>query len=74
MSVSHHRLYIFTGKGGVGKTSIAMAFTKYLVNKGINAKYNCFHQNPEKNLEVALNLPISISKWKKVPKCTLAEN
>ncbi len=57
MSAHYHRLYIFTGKGGVGKTTIAMAFTKYLVSKGINAKYNCFHQNPEKKLEADLKLP-----------------
>ncbi|MBP9681678.1 MAG: hypothetical protein KBD76_09760, partial [Bacteriovorax sp.] len=53
----HHRLYIFTGKGGVGKTALAMAFTKYLESRGINVKYNCFHQTPEKILEKELNLP-----------------
>ncbi len=52
-----HRLYIFTGKGGVGKTTLAMAFTKYLENLGMNVKYNCFHQNAEKNLENELDLP-----------------
>lgn len=52
-----HRLYIFTGKGGVGKTTLAMAFTKHLQKKGINVKYNCFHQNPEKALEVSVALP-----------------
>lgn len=52
-----HRLYIFTGKGGVGKTTLAMAFTKYLQKKGVNVKYNCFHQNPEKELQAAIALP-----------------
>jgi arsenite-transporting ATPase len=54
---AHQRLYIFTGKGGVGKTTLAMAFTLYLQNKGINAKYNCFYQTPEKSLQKELNLP-----------------
>ncbi|MDO9182580.1 MAG: ArsA-related P-loop ATPase [Bacteriovorax sp.] len=53
----HHRLYIITGKGGVGKTTISMAFTKYLQQQGINAKYNCFHQTPEIELIKKLNLP-----------------
>lgn len=57
MSFEHHRLYIFTGKGGVGKTALAMAFTKYLESRGVNVKYNCFHQTPEKILEKELNLP-----------------
>ncbi len=57
MLPSHHRLYIFTGKGGVGKTTLAMAFTKYLQSQNLNVKYNCFHQNPERALEQELNLP-----------------
>jgi len=54
---THNRLYIFTGKGGVGKTTLAMAFTKYLQRTGVNVKYNCFHQHPEKTLEAAIGLP-----------------
>ncbi len=57
MAVTHHRLYIFTGKGGVGKTTLAMAFTKHLQSTGVNVKYNCFHQHPEKELEKAVDLP-----------------
>lgn len=57
MSPTHTRLYIFTGKGGVGKTTLAMAFTKYLQRTGVNVKYNCFHQNPEIALEAAIGLP-----------------
>ena len=33
------RLIIVTGKGGVGKTTCALALTKYLQNKNINAVY-----------------------------------
>lgn len=54
---AYHRLYIFTGKGGVGKTTLAMGFTKYLESKGVNVKYNCFHQTPEKTLQKELQLP-----------------
>lgn len=57
MALPLHRLYIFTGKGGVGKTTLAMAFTKYLQREGVNVKYNCFHQHPEKDLQAAINLP-----------------
>lgn len=41
----------------MGKTTLAMAFTKYLQKKGVNVKYNCFHQNPEKQLQAAIALP-----------------
>lgn len=33
------KLYIITGKGGVGKTSAALAFAKYLNDKGHKAQY-----------------------------------
>lgn len=52
------RLYIITGKGGVGKTSIAMALTKYLESKGIDARYNSFFQEPERELWEKLKLPV----------------
>ena len=57
MSLSHGRLYIFTGKGGVGKTTLAMAMTKHLESRGVNAKYQCFQQNPELSLINELRLP-----------------
>ncbi len=36
------KLYIFTGKGGVGKTTLAYSFTRYLRSLGLNAKYVTF--------------------------------
>jgi anion-transporting ArsA/GET3 family ATPase len=36
------RLYIFTGKGGVGKTTLAKAFTRYLVAHDLEAAYVTF--------------------------------
>lgn len=36
------KLYIFTGKGGVGKTTLAYSFTRYLRTQGVNAKYVTF--------------------------------
>jgi arsenite-transporting ATPase len=51
------RLYIFTGKGGVGKTSLAMAMTKHLVEIGLKPKYNSFFQEPERSLWAKLKLP-----------------
>lgn len=38
------RLYIFTGKGGVGKTAFSLAFTRYLQQNGYKAQYNSFDQ------------------------------
>lgn len=37
-----HRLYIFTGKGGVGKTILAKSFTRYLQSLKFNAVYLTF--------------------------------
>ncbi len=55
---AYKRLYIFTGKGGVGKTSLAMAMTKYLESQGQNVKYNSFYQQPERSLWKELDLPV----------------
>ena len=57
MSETHSRLYIFTGKGGVGKTTLAMAFTKYLESIGKKVRYNGFYQNPDQLLINSLALP-----------------
>ena len=39
------RLYIITGKGGVGKTNASFALVKYLIDSGKNAKYLIFKSN-----------------------------
>ena len=53
----YHRLYVFTGKGGVGKTSLAMSLTKYLESKGQKTYYHCFHQNLNYSLTKQIKLP-----------------
>jgi anion-transporting ArsA/GET3 family ATPase len=58
MSSPAKRLYIFTGKGGVGTTSLAMAMTKHLEAQGLNPKYNSFYQDPERSLWKELDLPV----------------
>lgn len=42
MNQTPRRLYIFTGKGGVGKTTLSLAFTKYLLDQGHEALYLTF--------------------------------
>ena len=42
MSLTPRRLYIFTGKGGVGKTTLSRAFVKYLVEHDHEAIYLTF--------------------------------
>ena len=42
MLSDHKRLYIITGKGGVGKTALSLAFTKYLRSQGVKANYPNF--------------------------------
>ena len=40
------RLYIVTGKGGVGKTTIAQSLTQHLIDEGVDAFYSPFDQSP----------------------------
>lgn len=53
-----HRLIIFTGKGGVGKTTAALSYALYLHKNGHKVKYNSFYQAPEKNLVDKLEIPL----------------
>ena len=52
------RLYIFAGKGGVGKTALSLAFTKHLLNHhGKNVLYTFFDQNYASYLCDNLKIP-----------------
>jgi len=52
-----HRLYIMTGKGGVGKTSLALALAKKLSDKGEKVLYNSFDQEDQKSQCAELGIP-----------------
>ena len=52
-----HRLYIVTGKGGVGKTSIALSLAKKLSDNGIKVLYNSFDQEDQSSLCNQLDIP-----------------
>lgn len=52
-----HRLYIVTGKGGVGKTSVALSLAKKLSQKGVKVLYNSFDQEEQSALCNQLNIP-----------------
>jgi anion-transporting ArsA/GET3 family ATPase len=51
------RLYLITGKGGVGKTTMAMALTKHLESQGVKVLYNSFDQPVNQELIRELNIP-----------------
>lgn len=51
-----HRLYITTGKGGVGKTTLALALTHHLKSQGKKVKYFSFLQNAPIKILQELNL------------------
>lgn len=50
-------LYILTGKGGVGKTSMGMGLTLALKNLGKKVIYSSFDQRPDEKLLVRLGIP-----------------
>lgn len=54
----HKRLYIVTGKGGVGKTIVSLAMTKHLLGKGKKVLYNHFDQDPPQKLCEKLDIPV----------------
>ena len=72
------RLYIVTGKGGVGKTTIAQSLTQHLIDEGVDAFYSPFDQTPpdhelptfystpeqssEIYIQLKLNSPV-VAKW-----------
>lgn len=57
MFPKYKRLYFFTGKGGVGKTSFALALTKFLQKEGVNVAYFNFDQTQPKKLISLLKVP-----------------
>lgn len=50
MNNKHKRLYIFTGKGGVGKTTLSLAMAKSLKDEGHEVYYNSFLTTPDAEL------------------------
>lgn len=58
MSALAKRLYIFTGKGGVGKTTLSLAMTKYFKAQGKKVRYNSFFVEPDKELCRKLNIDV----------------
>jgi len=56
-STNLHRLYVVTGKGGVGKSSVSLALTKYLQDIGKKVVYHSFDQGPTSQLADKLNIP-----------------
>ena len=57
MGNPNHRLHIFTGKGGVGKTTLSLAFAKYLINNKKKVLYNAFDQEEPSDLCKVLDIP-----------------
>jgi hypothetical protein len=41
---NHQSFYLFTGKGGVGKSTLSLAFTKFLRDQGVNASWVTIEQ------------------------------
>jgi len=56
------QLYVITGKGGVGKTSTALALAKHLSSQGKKVLYNSFDQEANSALCNKLNIPQLILK------------
>lgn len=50
--MNNQRLYVFTGKGGVGKSTLAVSFAQYLKDQGQKVEYIYFEKN---GLEELLN-------------------
>jgi anion-transporting ArsA/GET3 family ATPase len=51
------RLYIITGKGGVGKTTTAISLSKHLIEEGYNVLYNSFDTECDTSLLQKLDIP-----------------
>jgi arsenite-transporting ATPase len=66
MSIPLKRLYIFTGKGGVGKTTLSLAFTRWLKERNTKAIYLTLSQQAISD-ETALFSDKLPEGWQMVP-------
>lgn len=53
----HYRLYIVTGKGGVGKSTVALSLAQYLSQQGKNVLFISMQQGEELKTAQKLNIP-----------------
>ncbi len=66
------RLYIVTGKGGVGKSIISLSLTKYLCQKNINACYTYFQKNSLLKEDKPVSMGESIAQDLNIPSLGLS--
>lgn len=52
------RLFVFTGKGGVGKTAFSLAYARALLNKGLKVSYTSFDQPAPIQLCQKFSIPV----------------
>lgn len=61
------RFYIFTGKGGVGKTTLSLAFAKYLKKQNKKCLYTCITSNKIQNKKEQLDQSLAIAQEMQIP-------
>ncbi|MBY0515659.1 MAG: hypothetical protein K2P81_02040 [Bacteriovoracaceae bacterium] len=66
MGFTPKRLYIFTGKGGVGKTTLSLAFTQWLREQNLSATYLTLSQQALSD-ERASYPTQSLNEWGNIP-------
>ncbi len=69
----YKRLYVFTGKGGVGKTTVSLAFTRYLNQQGQKAKYLCFNNTIDNQVLEKSNTPHEVIFFDKIIESYIAK-